>query len=177
MQMLSIYQHYAIVRHYEVDINNVGMFLPLLIYQIDSDVEIELTETSDTNSCKTISAAEKIIQNNLDSLVKSHAQAQKRLVEAENLIENFMVNIQNDENLNILPELNINSTPHNNLVNVVETIRKHFLLEPPALIAQFAEVFANIYESLLKTSEIYESFISQTKEKIQKYLEFYKKVC
>ena len=178
MQMMSAYQNDPIIKHYEIDINDAGKFLYFSIYQIDSEEEKSLiTDTSYTDSCQNLSTVLKSIQKNIEVVNKTQPEAQKRLHDAEDLIESFLLHIKSDESLNAFPELKLNSTPYKNLQNVIETIRNHFLLESPALIAQFAEAFANIYVSIHKTVEIYDTFMTENIEKSQNLKKIHEKNC
>ena len=177
MQMMSAYQNDPIIKHYENDISDAGKFLYYWIYQIDSEEEKSLIPDISIDSCQKLSTILKSIQKNLKSLNKTKPDAQKRLDGAEDLIESFLLHIKSDESLNSFPELKLNSTPYKNLQNVITTIRNHFLLESPALIAQFAEAFANIYISIRKTVEIYDRFTSENIEKSQNFTKIYDKNC
>lgn len=178
MQMMSAYQTDPTVQHYETDITDAGKFLYFSIYQIDSEEEKSLIpDTLDTDSCQKLSTVLESIQKNIESINKTQPEAQKRLDDAEDLIESFLLHIKSDESLNAFPELKLNSSPYKNLQNVIKTIRNHFLLESPALIAQFAEAFANIYVSIRKTAEIYDFFMTENIEKSQSLTKIYEKNC
>lgn len=178
MQMLVGFQDDPIIKHYEQDIVSVGTNLYIWTNQIETELEDKLIkDSSNKNSCEEISSVLENIQRNFNLIQKSQLESQRRFSESEVLIDNFLSDIKSDDNLGSFIELNMELKPYENLQKVIETIRNYFLLESPGLIAQFADVFANIHKSLQKTVEIYESFIIDNKDEEGVLIEIYNKNC
>lgn len=182
IKMLALYHNDPLIKHYEIDVNDTGKFLFWWIYQIENDfskkLSIVLETNSVLNSCKLLSVAMENIQKNLDTISEAQSDAQKRLFDAEALMENFLEHIKSDKNLkDLLMSVDLTASVYENLTKVIEIIKEYFILESPGLIAMFAEAFVTIHESLRKTSEIYDEYFSANINNSQNLLNIYSRNC
>lgn len=182
MKMLAVYQNDPLIEHYKIDVNDTGKFLYWWIYQIENDFTKKLSmilETNiDLNSCKSLFVAIENIKKNLETINESQNDAQKRLFDAEVLMENFLERVKSDKNLKtLLKNLDLTSSVYKNLEKVIEMIKENFILESPGMIALFAEAFVTIHESLRKTSEMYDKYLSANIKNSQHFLNIYKRNC
>lgn len=181
MQTLSAYQDDPTIKYYKADMNATGKFLFHWVYQIESEVHIKpphvSTELSSLNSCMLIAADMERIQKNLEKIIQAQSEAQTRLDDADVLVQNFLKNVKNDTNLQEFLDLDLSLSAYDILLEVIESIKEHFIFETPRIIAHFAEAFAKIYVSLKKTSQKYDEYFQINLDNSQLYMNVYKRNC